>query len=200
VTKPSESRGPGRRPGRRPGVSDTRGQILTAARAIFAEKGFDKATIRGIARAAGVDPALVHHYFDTKEGVFVAAMRLPFDPAVIAPILITGPREEVGERLVRFILTLTADPQAREPVLALIRTAVANDQAVAMIREFMVDAMLGRVAAALDIPLIRMEAAFSQMFGLVMARHIIRLEPMASADPEEIVALIAPTIQRYVDP
>ncbi|GAA0994335.1 TetR family transcriptional regulator [Acrocarpospora macrocephala] len=196
----SESRGPGRRPGRRPGVSDTRGQILTAARAIFAEKGFDKATIRGIARAAGVDPALVHHYFDTKEGVFVAAMRLPFDPAVVVPVLVTGPREEVGERLVRFILTLTADPQAREPVLALIRSAVSNDQAVAMLREFMVEAMLGRVAAALGVPLLRLEAAFAQMFGLVMARHIIRMEPMASADPEEIVALVGPTIQRYVDP
>ncbi|GAA1022642.1 TetR family transcriptional regulator [Acrocarpospora pleiomorpha] len=196
----SESRGPGRRPGRRPGVSDTRGQILTAARAIFAEKGFDKATIRGIARAAGVDPALVHHYFDTKEGVFVAAMRLPFDPAVLVPILVTGPREEVGERLVRFILTITADPKAREPVLALLRSAVTNDQVVAMIREFMVEALLGRVADALGIPLLRMEAAFSQMFGLVMARHIVQMEPMASADPEELVALVGPTIQRYVDP
>ncbi|GIH23705.1 TetR family transcriptional regulator [Acrocarpospora phusangensis] len=196
----SEPRGPGRRPGRRPGISDTRGQILTAARTIFAEKGFDKATIRGIARAAGVDPALVHHYFDTKEGVFVAAMRLPMDPSVVVPYVVSGPREEMGERLVRFVLNLTADPQAREPVLALIRTAVANEQAVAMLREFMVEAILGRIAAALDIPLLRMEAAFAQMFGMVMGRHILRLEPMASADPEEIVALLAPTIQRYVDP
>ncbi|GAA0421601.1 TetR family transcriptional regulator [Acrocarpospora corrugata] len=196
----SESRGPGRRPGRRPGVSDTRGQILTAARTIFAEKGFDKATIRGIARAAGVDPALVHHYFDTKEGVFIAAMRVPFDPAVIVPLLLNGPREEMGERLVRFILTVTADPQAREPVLALIRTAVTNEQAVAMIREFMTDALLGRAAAALGIPMLRMEAAFAQMFGMLMARYILRLEPMASADPEELIALVAPAIQRYVAP
>src|SRR5690606_9280435 len=99
-----------RRPGRRPGSADTRGEILAAARKVFAEKGFDKATIRGIAREAGVDPALVHHYFDTKDGVFVAAMRLPADPAKVLPTILAGPREEIGERVVRFVLTMVSDP------------------------------------------------------------------------------------------
>ncbi|GII52487.1 TetR family transcriptional regulator [Planotetraspora thailandica] len=188
-----------RRPGRRPGAADTRGEILAAARRVFAEKGFDKATIRGIAREAGVDPALVHHYFDTKDGIFVQAMQLPMDPAVALPAVLAGPREEVGERLVRFILTLTSDPQAREPVMALMRTAMAHEQAEVMIREFVTRAVLGRVAEALKIPPIRLEVAFAQMFGVIMMRYILKLEPLASASIDELVALLAPTIQRYVD-
>lgn len=187
-----------RRPGRRPGSADTRGEILTAARKIFAEKGFDKATIRGIAREASVDPALVHHYFDTKDGMFVAAMQLPIDPATAIPMILAGPREEVGERLVRFILTMTSDPEAREPVLALLRTAMANEQAVTMIREFVTEAVLSRVAQALEISPLRMEVAFSQMFGVVMMRYILKLEPLASTDIEELVEILAPTIQRYL--
>ncbi|WP_214103633.1 TetR/AcrR family transcriptional regulator [Acrocarpospora catenulata] len=189
-----------RRTGRRPGSTDTRGEILVAARAVFAEKGFDKATIRGIAREAGVDPALVHHYFDTKQGVFVAAMRLPIDPAVAVPLIVSGPREAAGERLIRFVLAFTADPQARETVIGLIRTAMSHEPTAAMVREFLTGALLGRVGEALGVPLIRMEAAFAQLFGIVMARYIIKLEPVASADPEELVALLAPTIQRYLDP
>jgi AcrR family transcriptional regulator len=188
-----------RRPGRRPGTADTRGEILTAARRVFAEKGFDKATIRGIAREAGVDPALVHHYFDTKDGIFVEAMQLPMDPAVALPAVLAGPREEIGERLVRFVLTLTSDAQAREPVVALLRTAMANEQAVAMIREFLTQAVLGRVAEALGIPPVRLQVAFAQMFGVIMMRYILKLEPLASADLEELVEILSPTIQRYLD-
>jgi AcrR family transcriptional regulator len=187
-----------RRPGRRPGSADTRGEILAAARKIFAEKGFDKATIRGIAREAGVDPALVHHYFDTKDGMFVAAMQLPIDPGVAIPAILAGPREEIGERLARFILTLTSDEKAREPVLALVRTAMVNEQAVTMIREFLTKALLSRVAEALEIPPLRMEVAFSQMFGVVTMRYVLKLEPLASADIEELVDILAPTIQRYL--
>ncbi|MEW9532975.1 TetR family transcriptional regulator [Microbispora sp. NPDC049125] len=187
-----------RRPGRRPGTADTRGEILTAARKVFAEKGFDKATIRGIAREAGVDPALVHHYFDTKEGTFVAAMQLPVDPSVVIPMIISGPREEIGERIVRFILTMTADPKAREQVLGVLRTAMVHDQAVAMIREFFTTAVLGRVGEALGVPPLRMQAAFSQMFGVVVMRYILELEPLASVETEELVDLLGPTLQRYL--
>ncbi|WP_432927230.1 TetR family transcriptional regulator [Microbispora sp. CA-135349] len=198
TTEVPEVSGGRRRPGRRPGAADTRGEILAAARKVFAEKGFDKATIRGIAREAGVDPALVHHYFDSKEGVFVAAMRLPTDPSAVLPLILSGPREEVGERLVRFVLTMTADPAAREPLLGMVRTAMVNEQAVGMVREFFTTAVLGRVAEALDVPPLRMEAAFAQLFGVVMTRYILRFEPLASADIEEIVALLGPTVQRYL--
>jgi AcrR family transcriptional regulator len=189
-----------RRPGRRPGAADTRGQILAAARETFSEKGFDKATIRGIARQAGVDPALVHHYFTSKEGVFVAAMELPINPENVIPTILAGPREEIGERLVRFILTMTSDAEARQPVLALVRTAMTNDRMVVMIREFMTQALLNRVAEILQIPPIRMEVAFAQMFGVVLMRYVVELEPLASIDIEELVELLAPTVQRYLDP
>jgi AcrR family transcriptional regulator len=187
-----------RRPGRRPGSADTRGEILLAARKTFAEKGFDKATIRGIAREAGVDPALVHHYFATKEGVFVAAMHLPLDPSVVVPQIIAGPREQVGERLVRFILTMTEDSRSREPMVGMIRAAMTNEQAVVMIREFVSHAILGRVVEALGVSPLRMQAAFAQMSGLILGRHILRLEPLASAEIDELVELIGPTIQRYL--
>jgi AcrR family transcriptional regulator len=186
-----------RGPGRRPGSADTRGEILAAARRVFAEKGFDKATVRGIAREAQVDPALVHHYFETKEGMFAAALRLPLTPELVVPTLLEGPREEVGERLVRLVLTVTAEPETREPMIALIRSVVTNEQAVTMFREFVTNALLLRVATAMEVPHLRIEAAFSQMFGMVMARYVLKLEPMASAGEEELVELLAPTIQRY---
>ncbi|MBB2912530.1 AcrR family transcriptional regulator [Streptosporangium becharense] len=188
-----------RRSGRRPGSADTRGQILAAAREIFAEKGFDKATVRGIARQAGVDPALVHHYFDGKEGVFVAAMELPVNPEKVIPVILAGPRAEAGERLARLILTITSDPGARQPLLALVRTAMTNDRMVVTIREFMTHALLHRVAESLGVPPVRMEAAFAQLFGVVLVRYVFELEPMASAEVEELVELLGPTIQRYVD-
>lgn len=186
-----------RRPGRRPGSADTRGEILSAARKVFAEKGFDKATVRGIAREAKVDPALVHHYFDTKDRMFAEAMRLPITPELVLPTLLDGPREELGRRLVTLILTVTAAPETREPMIALVRSAMTNDQAAQMFKEFVTDALLSRVAAELGVPLLRIEAAFAQMFGVLMARYVLKIEPMAEADPEELVDLLAPTIQRY---
>ncbi|MEU4536268.1 TetR family transcriptional regulator [Streptosporangium sp. NPDC023825] len=198
--EPSESSEVRRRPGRRPGSADTRGQILAAARETFAEKGFDKATIRGIARQAGVDPALVHHYFSGKEGMFVEAMDLPITPDVVLSAVMAGPREQAAERLVRLILTIIAEDGARQPVLALVRTAMTNEQMVATIREFLGQALLGRVGEALDVPPVRMEAAFAQMFGVVLVRYVLKLEPLASVDVEDLVKLLTPTIQGYLDP
>ncbi len=186
-----------KRPGRRPGSADTRGEILSAARRVFAEKGFDKATVRGIAREAQVDPALVHHYFDTKDRMFAEALRLPVTPEVVIPTLLDGPREELGRRLVTLILTVTATPETREPMIALIRSAMTNEQAAQMFKEFVTRALLSRVADELGVSHLRIEAAFSQMFGVLMARYVLKLEPMASADPEELIDLLAPTIQRY---
>ncbi|TDD19567.1 TetR family transcriptional regulator [Nonomuraea diastatica] len=195
--KASEESTARRRPGRRPGSADTRGEILAAARKVFAEKGFDKATVRGIAREAKVDPALVHHYFDTKEGMFAAAMQLPITPEIVVPVLVAGPREEIGERLVRMILEVTAEPETREPMVALIRSAMTNDRAVVMFREFISNALLFQVADRLRVPHLRIEAAFAQMFGVIMGRYVIKLEPLASAGHDELVELLAPTIQRY---
>jgi len=190
---------PGRRPGRRAGPTESRADILAAARRLFAERGYDGATIRAIAQEAGVDAALVHHFFGTKEQVFVAAMELPFQPADLLPQLVGGPREQVGERFVRVFLALWRDPERRAPVLALLRSATTNEQAAEMIRQFVTEALLTRLAGALDISPLRVTAAASQLVGLAMLRYLVGVEPLASADEEEIVHLVAPTIQRYLD-
>jgi AcrR family transcriptional regulator len=189
-----------RRPGRRTGPTESRGEILAAARRLFAERGYDGATIRGIAQLAGVDAALVHHFFGTKERVFVAAMELPFQPAELRPQLVAaGPREQLGERFVRLFLTLWRDPESRAPVLAMLRSATTNEQAAEMMRQFVTAALLGRLAESLEVPRLWITAAASQLIGLVMLRYVIGVEPLASAGEEEIVQLIAPTIQRYLD-
>jgi AcrR family transcriptional regulator len=188
------------RAGRRPGQTETREQILVAARAQFAELGFDATTIRGIAARASVNPALVHHFFGTKDRVFVAALELPVDPALLVPTLLDGPRSQFGERAVRLFLTLWGNPETRAPFLALIRSITSNDQAVGVLRQFLERTMLARLADELGVSQLRMSAAASQMIGMALVRYIVGVEPMASADDEEIVAMIAPVIQKYIDP
>ncbi len=155
--------------------------------------------MRAIALEAEVDAALVHHFFGTKEQVFVAALELPFRPTELLPQLLTGPREETGERFVRAFLAVWRDPAARAPALALLRSATTNAQAAAMIRQFITAALLGPLAGALGVPRLRVAAAAAQLVGLVMLRYVLEIEPLASASEEEIVGLIAPVIQRHLD-
>lgn len=173
--------------------------MLDAARTEFAEKGYDGASVRGIARVADVDPALVHHYFGSKEQVFVAAMALPLDPGDALPDLLSGDPETLGERFARFFLGLWSEPGFREPMLALLRSATTSDKGAAMLREFVGSALLGRVATAVqgpDAPL-RAATAAAQLVGVVLLRYVIEMPPLVAADDEQIVALVAPTLQRY---
>ncbi|PWU50282.1 TetR family transcriptional regulator, partial [Micromonospora globispora] len=180
---------------------DSREAILAAARAAFAERGFDAASIRAIATAAGVDPALVHHYFGTKEELFRATMEVPIDPAQLLPSVLSGGREGVGERLVRTFLGVWDSP-AGTPAVALLRSAVNNEWTARLLREFLVTQVLRRVLDHLDLdpaelPL-RGSLVATQMIGLGMMRYVIRLEPVASAPVETLVAAIGPTVQRYL--
>lgn len=190
---------PARRPGRRPGPSSSREEILAAARLLFAERGYDKASIRAIAREARVDPALVHHFFGTKEKLFVAAMEFPVDPAVIVPAVVGGPRSEIGERLVRTFLKEWGNPHNRPYILAIVRSATTTDQGAKMLREFVTATILARVTEVLGVPRLNLTAAAAQMIGVVLLRYVLEVEPIASAPEEELVELIAPTIQRYLD-
>ncbi|MEU4481399.1 TetR family transcriptional regulator [Micromonospora sp. NPDC023966] len=190
-----------RRTGRRPGNPDTREAILAAARAAFAERGFDAASIRAIATAAGVDPALVHHYFGTKEELFRATVAIPVDPARLLPAVLAGGPEGAGERLVRTFLSVWDSPVGGAAV-ALLRSAVSNEWTARMLREFLTTQVLRRVLDQLDVdpaelPL-RGALVATQVAGLAMMRYVIRLEPVASADPETLVAAIGPTVQRYL--
>ena len=187
------------RTGRRPGQTETREHILAAARNQFGARGYDGTTIRGIAAEADVNPALIHHFFGTKDQVFVAALNLPVDPAVIVATVVDGPRAEVGVRFLRMFLGLWGNPETRTPFLALLRSVSTNDQAAAMMRQFLERTVLARVAEALGVPRLRLTALASQVMGIALTRYIIRIEPIASATEEELIALIGPVIQRYID-
>ncbi|MFJ7129784.1 TetR family transcriptional regulator [Streptomyces sp. NPDC098101] len=177
-----------------------RARILEAARDQFAERGYDKASVRGIARAAGVDPALVHHYFGSKDEVFAAAVEVSFEPATVVPAIVSGPRDGIGERLARFFIGVWENPASRAPLLAVVRSALTHEAAAAVLRTFVLRRLLERIAAELDVPdpKFRAELAASHMIGIAILRYVIRVEPLASADPEEIVAQVAPTLQRYL--
>jgi AcrR family transcriptional regulator len=185
--------------GRRPGPTETREAILAEAREMFADKGYDGTSLRAIARAAGVDPALVHHFFGTKEGVFVEAMRFPVDPSVVLPHLLSQPHERLGETIVRTFLQVWDDPDRRAPILAMLRSAMTNERAAAMMREFVTSALLVRAEAAGAVSRLSIQAAVGQMIGVMILRYVLLVEPMASASEDELVALVAPTLQRYLD-
>jgi AcrR family transcriptional regulator len=187
------------RTGRRPGVSGSRETILTAARSSFARHGYDAATIRDIAASAGVDPALVRHYFGSKEHLFVEALQFPADPADFVPRLLAPGPDGLGERLVTFFLE-TWDAPDGKPFLALLRSVTQNDQAAEMLRQFIAREVIGRVARSLQVdrPEMRAALAGSHVVGLAIIRYVIRLEPVASADRVELAREVGPAIQRYL--
>ncbi|SCG81113.1 transcriptional regulator, TetR family [Micromonospora rifamycinica] len=190
-----------RRTGRRPGNPDTREAILTAARSAFAERGFDATPIRQIATAAGVDPALVHHYFGSKEELFRATIDIPVDPAALLPAVLVGDPDGTGERLVRTFLGVWDSP-AGAAAVALLRSAADNEWTARLMREFLVTQVLRRVLDHLDLPPaelpMRGALVATQMIGLAMMRYVIRLEPVASATPDTLAATLGPTIHRYL--
>jgi AcrR family transcriptional regulator len=199
---------PARRTGRRGGDSGTRDAILAAARKRFADLGYDGATIRGIAADAGVDPALVHHFFGTKERLFTAAMRLPVVPGELigAALAGAGPAragESLGERLVRAMLGAWDMHEIRDTFLGLLRSAATSEQAMTMLRQFVTEAILARLsvaAQAADPAQARFRAALvaSQVVGLGLARYLVGLDPLTEASTDELVAAIGPTLDRYL--
>ncbi|MEO5877311.1 MAG: TetR family transcriptional regulator [Streptosporangiaceae bacterium] len=184
--------------GRRRGPTETRPLILKAAAALFAEKGFAGASVRAIARSAAVDPALVHHFFGTKEALFVAAMEFPFDPVQIVPTIVEGPREEIGERMVRTFLGIWTDELVGPRMLAILRTATTSEQGAVLLREFVTATLLDRIGESLQVARLPIALAAGQMVGLVMMRYVLELEPVVSATDEELIALLAPVLQGYL--
>ncbi|MGH3380561.1 MAG: TetR family transcriptional regulator [Actinoallomurus sp.] len=197
-TDPPHARPSGRRPGRRPGPSSSRDDILAAARSLFGERGYDKASIRAIAGEASVDPALVHHFFGTKADLFTAAMEFPVDQETLVPLLLSGPREEIGERVVRTFLRFWEDPRLQPQFAGVIRSATTSDAGATLIRDFLSSKLVAAVAEALKVPPLKLNAAASQVVGVIMLRYVLKLEPMASASEDELVEFLAPTIQRYL--
>ncbi|HXV93423.1 MAG TPA: TetR family transcriptional regulator [Pseudonocardia sp.] len=188
-----------RRRGRRPAGADTRAQLLAAARAEFAERGYDGATVRRIAERAGVDPAMVNHWFGGKEALFTASLDIPVDPAAILPQILPGDPEKLGERILDRFLTLW-DGTSGAPLAALIRSVASHEAAARLMREFVARVVLGRVVGAVapDQPELRAALCGTQIIGLGMVRYVLKLEPLASADRATVVAAIAPNLQRYL--
>ncbi|MCU7723500.1 TetR family transcriptional regulator [Actinoplanes sp. KI2] len=191
-----------KRSGRRPGNQDTRSSILDAARRNFAEKGFDKASIRAIAGDAGVDPALVHHYFGTKEKLFLASMNAPINPGELIPEALAGPRAQAGERLIRLALTVWDSP-AGSAALGMFRSALSNEWTARLLREFVITQILRRAIGELivdpaEAPM-RASLVATQIAGVLVARYVLKIDPLAGADREVIVAAIGPNIQRFLD-
>lgn len=208
-----------KRTGRRGGDSGTREAILAAARRQFGEHGYDRATIRAIAAEAGVDAALVHHFYGTKEHLFGAAMRLPVMPGdVIAGALAPAARLEGrsrGEDLLRAVLKAWDVAALRATFLGLLRSAVSSKRAAAMLREFAAETILSRVAEAAraaragagaagqasvagDDADFRAALVASQVLGLAVARYVLELPQLTAADTDELVAAIGPALERYL--
>jgi len=189
-----------RRRGRRPGGADTRGALLAAARAEFAERGFDGATVRVIADRAGVDPAMVNHWFGSKEALFTAALDLPVDPGTLVAEVVPGDPDQLGERIVSRFLTLWDHADGGRPLAALVRSIASHEAAAALMRQFITRVLVRRVVASVAPDQLDLRAALvgSQLVGLGMVRYVLRLEPLASADHPTVVAAVAPTVQRYL--
>jgi len=188
------------RTGRRPGTPETREAILAVARRRFATYGYDATSLRSIAADAQVDPALLIHYFRTKEGLFAAAARLPVRLSELQSALDGLPPRQAAEALVRSYLQVVDSDQSRNAILALIRSAVSNDKAATMLREFLTAELLSTIASISDFPNAPLRASLvaAQLTGIAMMRHVLRLEPLAKASPDEIVELVAPVIERYL--
>ena len=185
--------------GRRPGAPDTRAEVLAAARTSFAEKGFRGTTIRAVASAAGVDPALVHHYFGSKDDLFVAALQIPVDPReVLAPVVAAGP-DGAGERLLRTFLSVWDDPELQPGLIALVRSLMSDDGA-GLVRDGFIPVVVGPVLATLvrDRPEVRIPLVASQVLGLIVARYVVALPPLALMPAEDVVARVGPTLQHYL--
>jgi AcrR family transcriptional regulator len=188
------------RTGRRPGESGSREAIADAARHQFAERGYGRATIRGIAADAGVDPALISHFFGSKRELFNAVTTLPFDLDEAMPQIVAGPRSKLGERLAEWLLGVLDDPESRRAITGIVRAAASEPEAAQAAREVVSNRVLVPIAEAIDAdqPKLRASLINSQMVGLIMARYIVALEPLASLPGKKVVQAIAPNLQRYL--
>jgi AcrR family transcriptional regulator len=188
--------------GRRPGNQDTRGQIITAARQAFAAKGFAGTSMRAIAADAGVDAALIHHYFDSKQQLFLATVALPVELLQKLELVAAGDRKDLGERLVRTVLEVW-DSELQPSLVAAIRTALTDPALTRSIVEFFTLEVIGRVLRRDDLPPEeanrRAGLVASQVLGLLIGRYVLRLPVLVDRQTEDLVAEIGPTVQRYVD-
>ena len=199
MTEQATTRGRGR-PRKSTAEGDPRQLIVAAAATLFASDGYDATSMRAVARSAGVDPALVRHYFAEKADLFAEAVAAPMRPDRIIATALAGPRESVGENLVRAILTALDEPGASARVVRVLHTALGQEFAARMLRQFVMREVLRRLARHIgeDDAELRASFAASQVVGLLVARYGVRIEPLASASVDEVVRRIGPVIQWHL--
>jgi AcrR family transcriptional regulator len=186
--------------GRRRGESGTRDAILAAAKQAFAAQGYAATSLRSVARTAGVDPSLVTHFFGSKDGLFEAALALPVEPAALVEGLLAGGVGTLGERVARTFLLVWDSTPGQGPMLAMLRSAVSHEDSAAKLRELLLRSLLRPLAqgAGGNDPDRRAALLASQVVGLAMTRYVLKLEPIASATPDELAPVLGRTLQRYL--
>lgn len=186
--------------GRRVGDSGTRAAVLAAAKESFGSQGYGATSVRAVARSAGVDPSLVLHFFGSKDGLFEAALQLPFDPAVVVAGLLAGGKDDLGERVLRTFLGVWDATPGQGPMLAMLRSAVSHAEAAHLLRDLLLRVILRPLASGAGSadPDRRAALLASQILGLAVTRYVLHLEPVASASADELAPLIGPTLQRYL--
>lgn len=189
------------RTGRRPGDPDTRGEVLAAARRTFADRGYHAATIRTIAAEAGVDPALVHHYFGRKDELFAAAVELPIGPEALATRVFAGGLDGAGTRLAEVFFEVWERQATRQALLTMLRGAFGTVAGAAVLREFFGQVLVQRGAAHMhgDDAALRMSLAAAHLIGIAVLRYVVGFPELRDAEPAALVALVGPRIQGYFD-
>jgi AcrR family transcriptional regulator len=187
--------------GRRPGPSTTRDAILAAARERFSGHGYDRVRMRDVAADAGVDVALVTYHFGSKDGLFAAALEMPAPmAALMADVLEHGEIDDFGERFLRRVLEVWDDERTGGALVALVRSAMSHPPAAERLRAFVQAELLARIAERLATPDAGKRAALfgSQLIGILLYRHVLLVEPVASMPAEELVTRAAPALQRHL--
>lgn len=186
--------------GRRPGSGSTREEIIEEARRQFAELGYRRTTMRGIGRGAGVDPRMILHFFGSKQALFTSTIDLPFEPEVAFESLFAGGAEGLGGRVAEFLLGVLDDPRGQSTVTSIIRAAVSEPEAAALVRELLTRRLLLPLArrASRDRPELRASLIGAQVVGLVMARYVVALESLRAASHEDLVQMLAPVFEYYL--
>ena len=188
--------------GRRPGNPDTRNVIVATARRLFADSGYDKTSVRDIAAAAGVDPALIRHYFGSKAELFRSTVGWPFGPDELSARITSGDRGEIGARLTRVFFQAWEQPDSRAPLLAILRGAATHEESTTLVRQFIQDQLYPQLAKPLKGPdaELRIDLAMAQLLGIAYLRHVLQVEPIASAPLDELIARVTPIITAHLKP
>jgi AcrR family transcriptional regulator len=184
------------------GTDDVRDAVLDSARAAFHARGYVRTSMKGVAAAAGVAPEVVNRYWNSKESLFAAAMRLPFDPASAVPELVAPGLDGMGERLTRAVLEMLSDEDTRNDLIALFQAGASTAKAAKGMQQFLEQSVVDRLVRYIGVPdaRLRVNLIMSYLLGVATSRYILRLEPLASMSEDDVVKLVAPTVQDWLDP